>query len=168
MKVMGIDPGSRHLGWGLLVLDNQQRLKSVQFGVLKASANESFYLRLYRLSEQLAHLLLDFKPEEAVIERIFLGKNVDSAFKLGHVRGMCAVQCQKAGLSLAEYAPRTVKKQITGAGNSDKQTVQNFLSRQLGVQLDRHSHDASDALALAYCHVMRRGVEQKLKHMEAR
>lgn len=168
MKVMGIDPGSLRLGWGILTIDESQSLRAVDFGVLKVSSRETFYTRLHLLSLQLSQLIEEFKPDVAVIEQIFLGKSVDSAFKLGHVRGMCAVQCQGAGLVLAEYAARTVKKQVTGAGNSDKQTVQNFLCQHLGVRLDENNHDASDALALAYCHMMRWGVERKMKHMEAR
>lgn len=166
--MIGIDPGSVHLGWGILELGSGMKIRDVQFGVLHAKPRDSFYQRLFQLSSQLKGVLCANKPQVAVIERIFLGKNVDSAFKLGHIRGMCAVECQGRGLEIQEYAARTVKKQITGSGNSDKLTVQNFLSQQLGVRLNRETFDASDALALALCHVLNHSIQQRISRMEVR
>ena len=168
MKVIGIDPGSVHLGWGIIEVDSGMKIRGVQFGVLHAKPKDTFYQRLFHLSSQLSQILCDHEPQVAVIERIFLGKNVDSAFKLGHIRGMCAVECQGRGLEIQEYAARTVKKQITGSGNSDKLTVQNFLSQQLRVQLNNETFDASDALALALCHVLNHSVQQRIIRMEVR
>ena len=166
--MIGIDPGSVHLGWGLIEVDTGMEIRAVQFGVLHAKPKNPFYQRLFHLSSQLKEVLCAHKPHVAVIERIFLGKNVDSVFKLGHIRGMCAVECQGQGLEIQEYAARTVKKQITGSGNSDKFIVQNFLSQQLRVQLDSETFDASDALALAFCHVLNHNMRQRITRMEVR
>jgi crossover junction endodeoxyribonuclease RuvC len=168
VKVIGIDPGSLHLGWGIIGIDFQGKVSQVEFGVLQAPAKLSFYERLHHMSQNLSQILQEHRPHAASIERIFLGKNVDSAFKLGHIRGMCAVECQSLGVKINEYAARTVKKQITGAGNSDKLTVQSFLSQQLGVNFAGHSFDASDALALAFCHVLHHDVQDKINRMEVR
>lgn len=168
MRVIGIDPGSLFLGWGILTTDERGQITSASCGTLSAHSQLPFYERLHKISAELAELLDEQKPQVAVIERIFLGKNVDSAFKLGHIRGVCAVECQKRGIEITEYAPRTVKKQITGSGNSDKFTVQSFLSQQLSLPLTGVKMDATDALALAFCHWVNSTLARRLRQMEVR
>ena len=121
------------------------------------------------MGEMLQELISKHQPEVAVIEKIFLGKNVDSAFKLGHIRGICAVECQKVGAKIVEITPRTVKKQITGSGSAEKELVRNFLYRQLGIKEDTSKTlDASDALALAFCHILQDSISLKVRGMERR
>ncbi len=165
MRVLGIDPGSLNLGWGFIETQNDQRVTQVQHGCLKANPRHDFLQRLPFLAQELDLIIRELKPEVTVIEKIFLGKNVDSAFKLGHVRGVCAVQCQKEGSVVVEYTARAVKKQITGSGSAEKTLVQNFLYRQLNIADPFKSEDASDALALAFCHVLLDSVNKKFQRL---
>lgn len=154
MKVLGIDPGTRNLGWGLIEVRAGNKITCLDYGCLAVSGKTGFVERLSLLDKGLSLLVRQHKPHVAAIEKIFLGKNVDSAFKLGHIRGICAVQCQSVGAKVFEYTPRTVKKQITGSGSAEKQLVQNFVERHLSLSGKIESEDASDALALALCHIL--------------
>lgn len=167
MKVFGIDPGTLQLGWGMIEIDDSKKLLRVEHGCLVAPAKLDFITRIGILGEGLQELMRQFSPDVAVIEKIFLGKNVDSAFKLGHVRGICAVECQRQGARVFEYAARTVKKQITGSGSAEKTLVRNFLYRQLNINsAEDKGLDATDALALAFCHILQDSVNNKLKNLE--
>ena len=161
MKVLGIDPGTLNLGWGFIHWEGHPL--EVSHGCLKAPQSSSFFERLHRLSVGLEKLIAELQPDVVAIEKIFLGKNVDSAFKLGHIRGICAAHCQAAGASVAEYAARSVKKQITGSGQADKQIVMTFVTQQLNLKQRPQTLDASDALALAFCHILQDSVNLKHK-----
>ncbi|MEM7646010.1 MAG: crossover junction endodeoxyribonuclease RuvC [Pseudomonadota bacterium] len=166
MKIVGIDPGSVHLGWGFIeTQEGGSDIIRVDAGVLKAPAKLPFYERITRLGALLSERLQELDPDCAVIEKIFLGKSVDSAFKLGHIRGVCVAECLRQGAVVTEYAARKVKKQITGQGNAEKALVQSLLFRQLGLRVQAQSFDASDALALAFCHVLLDSVETKNRRM---
>lgn len=165
MRVFGIDPGSLNLGWGFIEIDKQDRILKVEHGCLQWSGKEPFLQRLPKISAELGLLLEKHQPQVTVIEKIFLGKNVDSAFKLGHVRGVCAVQCQRVGSDIVEYTARTVKKQITGQGQAEKQVVQSFLYHQLKPSEKFLTQDASDALALAFCHILQDSVQRRMGRM---
>lgn len=169
MKILGIDPGTLHLGWGIIETNSSGAVVRVDHGCLSAPAKMNFIERIGVLGELVQELISREQPDTAVIEKIFLGKNVDSAFKLGHIRGVCAVECQKQRAKIVEYSPRTVKKQITGSGSAEKALVRNFLYRQLGIKEDpKKTLDASDALALAFCHIMQDSVTLKVRGMEKR
>jgi crossover junction endodeoxyribonuclease RuvC len=155
MRILGIDPGTLNLGWGFIQSTSHNKWTSVRHDSFHVSGKVPFYERLHILNEALENLLLELEPDVAVIEKIFLGKSVDSAFKLGHIRGICAAQCSRVGAQVVEYSPRTVKMQITGSGGADKAIVRSFLYNQLGVKDQGHSLDATDALALAFCHFLR-------------
>lgn len=154
---MGIDPGTRLLGYGVL----QKTAKGVQLldkGTLSCGQRETFAERLFAVAEQVSPLFVKLKPQFCVIEKIFLGRNVDSAFKLGHIRGICMFEALKSGAKFYEYSPRVVKQGITGSGSASKEQVQLLLYSQLGITAQKISsgdHDASDALALAFYHSMR-------------
>lgn len=160
MKVLGIDPGTLNLGWGYIETDKNNNIVHIDHHCLSVSAKIPFLNRLHQLDSALDAVVKKYQPEVTVVEKIFLGKNVDSAFKLGHIRGVCVVKCQLQGSSIAEYTPKTVKKQITGYGNADKAQVKNLLYRQLGLADDDKTWDASDALALAFCHVLQSGMDR--------
>lgn len=165
MKVLGIDPGTFNLGWGFIETNKKGEIISVDHGCLSVPAKTEFFERLLLLKEALAHVIGQCHPDVTVIEKIFLGKSVDSAFKLGHIRGICAVQCQAVGAQIVEYTPRTVKKQITGSGSAEKHVVQNFIQQQLPLIKKVETWDASDALALAFCHILQDSVGQKFKNL---
>lgn len=165
MRILGIDPGTKQLGWGILEI-HQQKIVGVEHGCFKAPGNQAFIERLGLIAKQVSELVEEKKPEVAAIEKIFMGKNVDSAFKLGHIRGVCVVECQKQGAQIFEYSPREVKKSITGSGGSDKKVLRQYLYSQLGLVESGHSLDASDALAIAFCHHLRDQVSKRLRPLE--
>ncbi len=168
MKVLGIDPGTLNLGWGFIESKDGKSWQQVEHGSLHVPQKMPFYERLHVLDEGLAEIFKTYSPDAAVIEKIFLGKSVDSAFKLGHIRGVCAARCGRHGVEVVEYGPRTVKMQITGSGGADKAVVRQFLYQQLGLKKTNKSLDATDALALAFCHFLHNSIRSKHKGMRLR
>ena len=154
--VLGLDPGSLHTGFGLVEwYPREARIRHIEHGVLNVPTRLTFFEKLAFLSRELQNLFEVFKPQTTVVERIFLGKNADSAFKLGHVRGICIERAVTYGSEVAEYAARRVKKVVTGAGDADKDHVKLMVCQLLQVKTTA-GLDATDALALAICHVRER------------
>lgn len=161
--VLGVDPGSRVTGIGVLEVDGD-RIKHLFHGVINASNAEAFPVRISAIGLDFRKILERFQPDVVVIEKIFLGKNADSAFKLGHARGVCMYEAVVAGVEVREYATRLVKKLVTGSGAADKIQVQTALERLLQIPI-QGAMDASDALALAYHHGIQMEVERKINKM---
>ena len=152
--VLGIDPGSINLGYGLVGITNG-RIEYLKHGVFSCSPSLPFNQRIYEIAQQLEQLFAEARPNVTVVENIFLGKNADSAFKLGHIRGICLMFATKAQSEIVEYAAKSVKKGITGSGAASKEQVQMLLYALLGLRGSVASNekiDASDALSLAYYH----------------
>ena len=154
--ILGIDPGSLFTGFGAVKTDGH-RLEHVSHGVITLPRAMSFGERLAVIAAETEALLLDLKPDVTVVERIFLGKNADSAFKLGHARGVVIAAAARARSEIVEYATRSVKKGVTGSGASTKEQVQMILFASLGL-CSESSLDASDALALAFYHARHLGI----------
>jgi crossover junction endodeoxyribonuclease RuvC len=157
MIILGIDPGSRITGFGIIKVSgtgNAARISHLTHGVIQMEAKEAFPLRMKELGAGMEHILQKYKPDQVVIEKIFLGKNADSAFKLGHARGVTLYESAKFGSEVIEYATRLVKKGITGNGGASKEEVQACLQRLLNIKAITRI-DASDALALATFHAFR-------------
>lgn len=150
LTVMGIDPGTLKTGFGILKLEGES-ITHLNHGTIVLSDESNFAARLLGLGDSIAQLLTNYSPDMVVVEQIFLGKNVDSAFKLGHARGVVICESARKAVKLAEYATREVKKGVTGNGNADKETVNTSLLQQLHIQ-KIVNFDASDALALAFHH----------------
>ena len=166
MRVLGVDPGSLHMGWGIIEGKALNQISRLRCGRISVPAKLPFNDRLAQMSQNFSEIFSEEPPDVVVLESIFLGKNVDSAFKLGHIRGICVVECQRVGAQVFEYSPREVKKSITGSGGSDKSVLRQNLYSQLGVVESGHSLDASDALAIAFCHHLQDQVRQRLRPME--
>ena len=149
--IMGLDPGSHKTGYGVIEMEVEQRVRWIAHGVIDVPHSLSFAEKLVYLQREIQRLFDRYQPESVVVEKIFFGKNADSAFKLGHVRGVCLVQVAQAKKNLKEYAPRTVKKAITGHGGASKDHVQLIVREILGIRGELRE-DASDALALALSH----------------
>ena len=145
--ILGIDPGSRNTGFGVIHVKNGL-LEHVSHGVIQLNPKDGFPARMRDLGQSLKKIFSKYQPNIVVIEKIFLGKNADSAFKLGHARGVAMYEAAVAGAEVLEYATRLVKKGITGKGSAQKEDVQVMLQRFLKIQKIK-SLDASDALALA-------------------
>lgn len=162
MIILGIDPGTQVLGYGA-VKKTPKGIEYVTHGQIKVAQKAGFNERLGLMAQRVADLISEMKPNVAVIERIFLGKNVDSAFKLGHIRGVCMFEAQKAGAEIHEYLPRVVKMGITGSGGASKEQVQVLLYNLLNIRSSPTSLDASDALALAFHHAVQMDIQQRLR-----
>jgi crossover junction endodeoxyribonuclease RuvC len=148
LRIMGLDPGSRVTGFGLLEL-NQEEVVYRQHGVISLHDEPNHQRRLAGLSESLCELFLKYDPHWVVVEKIFISRNPQSAFILGQVRGVILAQVGLHYLSLAEYPPRVIKKAVTGSGASEKQDVALVLRRILKLPPFEYL-DSSDALALAW------------------
>lgn len=148
--ILGIDPGSRITGFGLIRLQRDQ-IEHVMHGVIQMDAKDDFNTRICDLGMALKKILKTHRPDGVAVEKIFLGKNADSAFKLGHARGVLIYECQLAKIQVSEYATRVIKKTITGKGSAEKTDVQAYLEKFLGLS-EIQSIDASDALAVAVHH----------------
>lgn len=155
MKViLGIDPGSINLGYGLVGITNG-KIEYLKHGVFSCRQTLPFHQRIFEISEKLEQVFAEFRPNVTVIENIFLGKNADSAFKLGHIRGVCLLFAARTQSEIVEYAAKSVKKGITGSGAATKEQVQLLLYALLGLRgavAATEKIDASDALSLAYYH----------------
>ncbi|OYZ23896.1 MAG: crossover junction endodeoxyribonuclease RuvC [Bdellovibrio sp. 28-41-41] len=153
--ILGIDPGSQITGFGVIdasMEKGRDKPRAISHGIIQLKTGSlTFNDRLLLLSENLDRLLKKYQPDTVVVEKLFLGKNPDSAFKLGHARGICIAKAMEIRSAVYEYTPREVKKTITGSGSSDKIQVAEVLKFLLGIN---HFDflDASDALALAYHH----------------
>ena len=149
MRVIGIDPGSRLLGWGVIEREGT-RLRHIAHGVVKATTGE-FSERLARLDEALTEVVRLHEPSAGAIEAMFFGKNVQSAVKLAHARGVAMVVLARAGLAVGEYPPTLVKRAVVGAGRASKSQVGHLVGALLKLP-ERPPEDAADALAVAITH----------------
>lgn len=154
LTILGVDPGSRVTGYGVVRVENG-RLIHVAHGVILPEPGDggdmSLVHRLAEMGRGLREVLARHVPDHVAVEKIFLGKNADSAFKLGHARGVLLYEASLAGSEVMEYATRSVKKGVTGNGGASKEDVQHVLLSLL--KLSRIQRiDASDALALAVHH----------------
>ncbi len=154
MRILGIDPGSRTAGYGLIDVAGES-LHFVACGVIKVNPAQPFGARLLEIHTGIAEVIAGHSPQEAAIEEVFMAKNAGSALKLGHARGVLMLAALQAGLPLAEYSPRQIKQAAAGYGNADKAQMQHMVRVLLA--LDRApSADAADALAVAICHANHR------------
>jgi crossover junction endodeoxyribonuclease RuvC len=161
MKVLGIDPGSETLGWGVVEGENL-KYKLVDFGTVKSSPREKFSKRLLKIYEGVSAVIEKFQPDVLSIEESFYSVNVNVAMKLGHVRGVVIVLGELFGLEIAEYSPRLVKQTVVGYGNAEKHQVQEMVRLLLRLQKAPEPHDASDALAIAICHFHHAGMQNRI------
>ena len=154
--ILGIDPGSRITGWGIVSVERHQ-VRHIADGTIKLG-DAALDQRLLLLFDQLNEITAAHQPDEAAIEKVFMNRNADSALKLGHARGVAMLGLRKAGLSVAEYAPTQIKQAIVGRGHADKTQVQHMVRALLNLD-HAPSADAADALGVAICHAhMREGL----------
>ncbi|MBS1052311.1 crossover junction endodeoxyribonuclease RuvC [Gluconobacter kondonii] len=154
IRLMGIDPGLRFMGWGIIDVDGN-RLKHVASGVIGTDGSESVPLRLCELHGALKKLIREYAPAEAAVEETYVNRNGSSTLKLGYARGVALLTPAYEGLPVAEYGAMTVKKSVVGTGSATKEQVTMMVKRLLpGAEIRKA--DASDALAVAICHAHHR------------
>ena len=161
MRILGIDPGSRFTGFGIIEV-NGDRINTVHQGVIKAGAGE-FPERLGIIFSGVRDLIEEYGPDEVAIETVFVSKNAGSALKLGQARGAAVCAAISKNLPVAEYSPRSVKQAIVGRGSADKVQIQHMVVVLLQLK-EKPAEDAADALAVALCH---QHTQQTLVRMQA-
>lgn len=150
MRVLGLDPGLRHTGWGVIDIAGNH-LSYVSDGVVHAAADQPLAMRLVALFRQLTAVVERFRPDEAAVEETFVNRNPASALKLGVARGVVLLVPAERGLAVAEYSANQVKKAVVGVGHAEKAQVQTMVRQMLpGCVIAKP--DAADALAVAICH----------------
>jgi crossover junction endodeoxyribonuclease RuvC len=154
VRVFGIDPGSARTGYGCVQTDGL-RHRLVACGAIASPAAHSFPQKLKTIHGELTLLLAKHRPECVAIENLFHALNARSALKLGHARGVAMLAAVEAGIPIVEYTPAEVKQAVVGYGRADKSQVQAMIQLLLGLETPPASYDASDALAIAICHVHR-------------
>jgi crossover junction endodeoxyribonuclease RuvC len=161
MKVLGIDPGSETLGWGV-VEGSGLKYSLVDFGTVKSSPKESFSKRLLKIYDGVEAVINTFKPDVISVEEAFYANNVKVALKLGQVRGVVLLSGEKNNLEISEFSPRLIKQTVVGYGNAEKHQVQEMVRLLLRLQKVPEPHDAADALAIAICHFHHAGVQNRI------
>jgi crossover junction endodeoxyribonuclease RuvC len=154
VRLLGIDPGLRFTGWGLLEADGN-RLRHLADGVIATDASENVPERLKVLHDALAALLAEYHPDEAAVEETYVNRNGTATLKLGYARGVALLAPALLGIPVSEYAAKSVKLAVVGTGGAAKEQVQEMVRRLLpGARIGRA--DAADALAVAICHAHHR------------
>ena len=159
MRVVGLDPGLRRTGWGVIEAEGN-RLRHVAHGVIEADPAQSLDRRLRDLHEALLAMIATQAPQEAAVEETLVNRNPDSTLKLGMARGVALMTPALVGLAVTEYLPLVVKKSIVGTGQASKEQV-GVMVRQLLPGCGVRSADAADALAVAICHVHHRATRRR-------
>ncbi len=155
LVVLGIDPGSRVTGYGL-VREVSGQASLLKAGTIRTDSKKEMCARLGHIYSKIAELVQSYGPVEAAIENVFVAANPSSALKLGQARGAAIAACAVAGLTVSGYEPTKVKQSLVGTGRADKTQVAFMVSRILGVKDPKWAKDASDALAIAVCHLNER------------
>jgi crossover junction endodeoxyribonuclease RuvC len=160
IRILGIDPGLRRTGWGLISIAGNT-LAFVASGTVKAPLDGELAVRLAALHAGLTEVVAGLVPDEAAVEQTFVNGNAAATLKLGQARGIALLVPALAGLPVAEYAPNAVKKTIVGVGHADKEQIRAMV-RVLLPRADFDGADAADALAIAICHAHHRKAAQRL------
>jgi len=167
MRVLGIDPGSETLGWGV-VEGSGLKYTPVDFGTVKSSPRDPFSKRLAKVYSGVSEVVDKFEPDVLSIEEAFYAVNVNVAMKLGQVRGVVLLLAEQRGLRIAEYAPRLIKQTVVGYGNAEKHQVGEMVRLLLRLKAVPTPHDAADALAIAICHFHHAGMQDRIDRSQAK
>jgi len=157
--ILGIDPGLQRCGWGVVMSDGP-RLSFLGCGVIKPDTAAGLGPRLMTILDGLSAVIADYRPHEAAVEETYVNVNARAALALGQARGAAMIAPAKAGLSIGEYPPATIKKAVVGTGSADKEQVQ-FMVRRLLPTAGAMGADAADALAVAICHAAHASGQRK-------
>ena len=149
--ILGIDPGTIIMGYGLIEIKGNN-MHLLEMNVLKLSSKTDAYEKLRKIHDKVQLLISKYKPDHFAVEAPFFGKNVQSMLKLGRAQGVAIAAAMQHGIEVTEYSPKKVKQSVTGNGNAGKEQVMKMLQQLLGFKDDPKHFDATDALAVAVCH----------------
>ncbi len=152
--ILGIDPGTAITGYGVIRLEGRARFSLVECGVVRTTPKQPLATRIREIYDAVASLIERFDPIAMSVEEVFQGKNAQSALKLGHARGAILLAAAHNNLMIAEYAPRQIKKAVTGHGNASKSQIAFMVKQQLRLKEEPRPSDAADGVAAALCHGM--------------
>lgn len=161
LRILGLDPGFDRCGYSLLERPARPRGNELgallDCGTIQTSRNDTFPARLSALARGLEQLLALWQPQQVAVEELFFAKNAKTAMGVAQARGVLIERCASAGLTVVEYAPSSIKSQLTGNGRADKEQVAFMVRRLAGAQMDQRKRldDELDAIAVALCHSMR-------------
>lgn len=154
MRIIGIDPGTGLLGFGVIEVDKTGKAKLVDGGVIRTPIKEDDAERLQTIYEELSEIIAETKPAEMAVEKLFFAQNVTTAMTVAQARGVAIVAGKQAGLKIAEYTPLQIKQALTGYGRAEKKQMQEMVRVMLGLKTVPKPDDCADALAAAVCHSM--------------
>ncbi len=151
MIILGIDPGSRYCGYGLLEIE-RNRIIAAGCDIVNLVREKDLLKRLAMLYEEISRVINEYNPDVAAVESMFFQKHIRSIFTLGHARGVILLAIAQKGIPMIEYSPREVKKAVVGNGNASKQQVRFMIDKMLKLKAKPATDDAYDALGIAFCH----------------
>jgi crossover junction endodeoxyribonuclease RuvC len=154
VRILGIDPGLRNMGWGIISVCGSQ-LSYIADGTVRSNPKEPLAERLIHLHEGLTAVCREWQPDEAAVEETFVNKDARATLKLGQARGIALLVPAQAGLPVGEYAPNVVKKTVVGSGHAGKEQI-GAMIKILLPKANPDSADSADALAIAICHSQHR------------
>ena len=152
MRIIGIDPGTGILGFGVIEVDARGNPKMITAGVITTPAHTPLEDRLLEIFDGLTEIIAETKPEVMSIEKLFFAQNVTTAISVSHARGVAMLTGKQAGLEIAEYTPLQIKQTLTGYGRASKKQMQEMVKLQLGLNNMPKPDDAADGLAAAITH----------------
>jgi crossover junction endodeoxyribonuclease RuvC len=161
MRILGIDCGTERTGFGVIDSDGVEHTM-VATGVIRTAPKDPFAERLQEIARGLRGVIAAHRPEVVAVEEVFHSVNTKSALKLAHVRGVALLTAAEAGLAVGEYSPMEIKTSVVGYGRAEKSQVQLMVRSLLKVDAEFASADASDALAVAICHVTRTALARRI------
>ena len=160
VRILGLDPGLRHTGWGVIEKDGS-RLRFIAAGVINPDDKNELSTRLSELHIDLKKIIEAYSPDEAAVEETFVNKNPNSTLKLGQARGVVLLTPALFNIPVAEYTPNQIKKMVVGVGHADKKQVDMMVRTLLKSVPEKIPPDASDALAISLCHSFMRPISLK-------
>jgi crossover junction endodeoxyribonuclease RuvC len=155
LTILGIDPGSRVLGWGAVLWRGPQKIALREFGAIRVTPGLAGGERLLEIRARISEVFARVAPDAVAIEKVFYGRNFQSALTIGEARGVCVLAASEAGYPLFSYAAAEIKAAVTGNGRAHKSQVAAMVARILGLAKPPAPADAADALACALCHTNR-------------
>ncbi len=152
MRIIGIDPGTGILGFGVIEVTIQSKVTLVDAGVIRTPVKEDDAVRLLTIYEELTDIIASTKPQEMAVEKLFFAQNVTTAMTVAQARGVILLCGMQNGMKIAEYTPLQIKQALTGYGRADKKQIQEMVRVHLALKETPKPDDCADALAAAICH----------------